>query len=56
MNRNFFFRQIFSLFFGRQLSGGEEEARIILGDGRYDELVRQEAEKQAEDKTIRSSK
>ncbi|MEL7096850.1 MAG: conjugal transfer protein TraG N-terminal domain-containing protein [Pseudomonadota bacterium] len=37
-------------------SGGEDNARIVLGDGRYEELVRQQSEKENEDKTIRSSK
>ena len=37
-------------------SGGEDNARIILGDSRYEELVLQEAEKQSEDRKIRSAK
>ena len=37
-------------------SGGEENARIILGDGRYEDLALQEAEKQSGERKIRSAK
>ena len=36
--------------------GGEEQARVVLGDVRYEELVREEADKLSEDRSVRSSK
>lgn len=36
--------------------GGEEQARVVLGDDRYEELVREKSEKQNEARTIRSAK
>ena len=37
-------------------AGGEENARAVMGDERFEELVRVEAEKAEEDRRLRSAK
>lgn len=37
-------------------AGGEENARVVFGDDRFDGLVQEDAERAAADKTIRSAK
>lgn len=37
-------------------AGGEENARIVLGDDRFDQLILEDAEKALEDRTLRSAK
>ncbi|WP_290940200.1 hypothetical protein [Hyphomonas sp.] len=37
-------------------AGGEENARAVMGDERFEELVRVEAEKAEEDRRLRSAR